>query len=804
MKIKVQCPCETRFEFEVEPVNGRMPMPISCPACGADATALANDLIKQQIAAAPAIRVTPVAAPSPAARMHVATASAPAPAAPAPPPAAKLSISKSHTAPAAAAQPAPPDSASTDAESEAAPAGQPCPRHKGESSVETCVVCGKPICLKCMEQFGYVCSAYCRQQATLKRIYIPVYAHQKSVVSDKSHALAKRLTFAITVLVVGVLGFWFWYTWFARDPKIVYVVHIPKPDELSHKYVPPDGFYQLIGPGQLAIVKDKKLSVVNLARNKDFWSAPLQSEAEAAAIQAARAKKEEIIKHTAKVRDAHGFDVTDYPGIDPLGESDDYEFANPNIVATTNDIWISFASHLLRFDRQSGSPKPVAIKDKILSVTPGDDAILVVSGAPATGQTLTEITLPDGNLQSEALTVAPPVEVASAAKTADKKAAASKTKPAKPDPSVNKIPVGQIKNLATQQAATPAPADPDAEASFDSFDEPRTPFIAAGPNVVQFTAKLLEQKMVSHVAMKAKGKSVFDSENVTASQGIDAAQEMMNDSRREMTGGMETEDVSRYQVTLHRRFAQGIPDWTGEVTGPPQFFALKTVDVIAAGQSIYVFDKNNKKLWDAKLTFSFANHFDRGSAPCLETKDALYFADLGILTRYDLATGNVRWRYNSVGISKIQADSHGRIVINTTTAGPDSIQYSQQINIRDKIHPVIASINPDTGKVLWVLSSVGENCFISGKFLYSTMVSTTMAALHLEDGPDTHYYLNLLDPANGHEIWGFHRGNQHIIKTEVQKLDSPPLLGRNPGDEILFPLATGRGYFAGGFLSLRR
>jgi hypothetical protein len=121
------------------------------------------------------------------------------------------------------------------------------------------------------------------------------------------------------------------------------------------------------------------------------------------------------------------------------------------------------------------------------------------------------------------------------------------------------------------------------------------------------------------------------------------------------------------------------------------------VDVVAAGQAISVFNKINRKLWDAKLTYSVASRYSEEQAPCLETKDALYFADLGILARYDLATGTVRWRLNSVGISRIQADERGKLYINTTTAGPESIKYSEQINIHDKIHPVILKVDPETG-----------------------------------------------------------------------------------------------------------
>jgi len=54
MEIKILCACGTKFKFDVEPVNGRMPAPIACPACGADATAQANTVIQSTLSPAPA------------------------------------------------------------------------------------------------------------------------------------------------------------------------------------------------------------------------------------------------------------------------------------------------------------------------------------------------------------------------------------------------------------------------------------------------------------------------------------------------------------------------------------------------------------------------------------------------------------------------------------------------------------------------------------------------------------------------------------------------------------------------------
>jgi hypothetical protein len=110
MEVKVLCQCGSKYKFDVEPVNERMPWPVSCPSCGADGTAQANEIIAQTFAAnplAPAPAAPPMAVPlamaapppppPPAAPAPAPVAAAPAPGglrinkpapAPAPPPAA--------------------------------------------------------------------------------------------------------------------------------------------------------------------------------------------------------------------------------------------------------------------------------------------------------------------------------------------------------------------------------------------------------------------------------------------------------------------------------------------------------------------------------------------------------------------------------------------------------------------------------------------------------------------------------------------------------------------------------------------
>src|SRR5690348_12914695 len=60
VSLKIECGCGQHYAFEVEPVMGRMPGPVTCPACGADGTATANEMISN-MGAAPAVSPAPAA-----------------------------------------------------------------------------------------------------------------------------------------------------------------------------------------------------------------------------------------------------------------------------------------------------------------------------------------------------------------------------------------------------------------------------------------------------------------------------------------------------------------------------------------------------------------------------------------------------------------------------------------------------------------------------------------------------------------------------------------------------------------------
>jgi hypothetical protein len=663
MKVKVQCPCGTRFEFEVEPVNERMPVPINCPGCGVDATDLANQVIRWQLAAPqPAVAPAPAIAPEPA---------------PAPRPAA-LRVAR-----AVPARDAPAGSTATSV------APRPVPLRP--------VPAGAPV-------------------------------WQKHLAQDELSPLTKNLILGAVGLLVLLGAAWFWYVWFARDPKIVYSLDFPKTNPVSGRSIEqPDAFYELLGPNRLLSVKNQHVTLMDVGQQIPIWSVLIP------------------------------------------GGADDF-YSTPRVVATSNDVWVAWSARLMRIDRQSGTQKPLSIPDPVLSVATGDNMILVLSGNPASNEVVTQFSLADGSTQTEEIAVSPPP-------AAPTNSAVDTGITAVPD---NSAPLARgtahlgssvrLKSLSFEASGN-VPQD---DLAFDRFETGSSPFFDAGPNAVWFKKVLLEHREITREAMKkAPAKSVLDNPNVTASQGLELAEEMANNAQRERTGGVDYIDVSRYQVTLHRLFAHDVPDWTGEIIGPPAFVPLKTVDLIVAGTNLVVFDKHNKKLWEAKLTFPVSSgyEFEDVRPPCLETADALYFADKGMLTRFDTATGNVRWRLTSVGISSVQADNRGRLYLDTTTLRPETIQYSQQISLHDRDLRVIMQVDPASGNILWRSDFPGStyHCLVSGKFLYSYRVWQTQDPLRFEEGPDTHFTLKLLQSSDGKMVWNHVLDKKDLVKVEVQK-----------------------------------
>ena len=655
MEVKIQCPCGTRFAFEVEPVNGRMPVRVKCPGCGAEGTDLANEEIRQKLAAT-AAPVPPVAA---------------------------------------AAVPF-------------------CPRHPKNPAAETCRVCGKPICGECMEQFGYVCSTYCRKRAEQTGMDVPVYGKQRAVIEARVAWAGAWFLRAAVFLAVVLVGAWIWYTFFGSQPRVIY----------SEKLSPGDRarFYQLLAPNQVLSIKANQMTLFDLAEQKQLWSVALNLGLPAPVpLNAARDDIEEPVRL--------------YP--------------EPRVIATTNDLWILFPGRLVQYDRHTGNNKQeLPLNPPFFGVAQNDSGMTVISSDESGRETITRIAFSNGTVQTA------PIESGAAVASP----ARSQPPPATIEVATNSADYAMAKLVAAKAIKL---------AERTSWGDR---FVPDGADVVRMKVDLIERKTIIHQAMKARKKSVVD-DNLTSGQSMEASEQMINDIRRDQTGGVEEEDASRYQVVLRRWPASTAPDWTGEVIGAPSFFALKTRDVLVAGNSILVFDKNNRKLWTATLTYSVPPHYSEDFAteaepPCVESGNTLYVFDRGMLTSFDAATGQVRWRLTSVGISQVQPDGQGRLYVTSTTASPDTIQFSQQFNLSSKVNPVILKVDAATGRVLWRNEGIGDRCFLSGKFLYAARAAENPLITPGED-PVLYFDLYRLGPSDGHAMWDYSQ-SRHPVQIEVQ------------------------------------
>ena len=47
--VKIYCPCGQKYAFDVQPVNGAMPVPVNCPVCQRDGTGQANQHLARML-----------------------------------------------------------------------------------------------------------------------------------------------------------------------------------------------------------------------------------------------------------------------------------------------------------------------------------------------------------------------------------------------------------------------------------------------------------------------------------------------------------------------------------------------------------------------------------------------------------------------------------------------------------------------------------------------------------------------------------------------------------------------------------
>lgn len=793
--MKIQCPCGTKYSFDVTPDMAQTPIRFVCQNCGLDSSDFVNELIRRELAAGTAAVPPPPPPPVPAGtEAHTAT-------------------SRVRIQPRSAADPA---SGDTNALSF-------CARHPGQVATHRCLVCHKPICPKCMELFGYVCSPYCASKAEAEGIEIPEYEGKRSVRDTQHWRKVGLVSGIIAVVIVGLLGFWFWFAWIGSHPRPVLSVRFA-----DRVY---SGASALSGKDQLVFLHGDTLARYDVKQKKEIWSRQLIDRKQLLQyINQAVKEMRGVETHPATGKPDAADVLNTAEGEQMMKYMETADAAAMQLHVRGHSIWVSSMRSLVRYDWDTGKPaQEIPLTDGLNGLIPrGDELLLIGTGEP--GQcVINHISLLTGESHLEKIGKPLPAPVAAGAAARPHAGTAAAKIERKP---LAGLPLGlqgadasrpldpakvadQVQNLTAparialpallasalhQQRAmaemgdeTPSRAPATPAPLFESADQ--LSLVPSDLGYIQFSVRMLEARFVSRNAMKAPpAKSVLDG-NLTVAQTPQAAEEILNDMQRERGGSYVTEDESRYRVTVRRPDSNDVPEWTGEVIGPPSLYPLKTVCVLAAGKTVIVLDATNRKRWQATLSYRvpgsgglFAQDTSRvGEGPCAERGDTLYVADEAVLTAFDLATGNVRWRIPSVGIAGWFFDDQGMMYVNTTTASPDSIKYSRQIDLSQKTSAIVLKIDPKTGKTLWTAEPGGLIVYVSGKYVYA--LSSHQAIEDERAKPyltgleiPSHVMIKRLDPRNGRELWQHYErrapldvqfaGNsiQLVFKKEVEVL----------------------------------
>ena len=620
-----------------------------------------------------------------------------------------------------------------------------------------------------MELFGYVCSPLCNAKAEAQKIHVPVYAGQKSVAEAQFWRKAGAIFGVVAVTMVALVGFWFWYAWFGSYPKPVFSVRFDNP-----AYA---GASKLCGRDQLVFLHGGTLARYDLGSGKQIWSTDLIN-------------RQQVVDELAQAEgtwqaaEARGRGQTP-PTTLPTPDADTIQLAMAGtegelqLFAVASNVWVGTPDKLTHYDWDSGKMLQEIPLSGIYGEIIPQGGELKLHGMNSAGQeTLMSVNLATGQSHTDevggpmtsgfaARGVLGAVALASARNNGSSADAGlpwvpgvNMSAPMDPGkvaqqaqdlPLPNRIALpaviassmhqeqimkqaneGDTDSQGTQPpwaAALAFTNDPHAEHNF---------LVSSEYGSVQMATRLLEERIVAHDAMKAPpAKSALDNANLSVAQTGDAVNEMLNQKQRENGANIVTENQSLYQVTLSRPDATGTTDWVGQVAGPPAVYSLKTVNVLAAGTTLIIFDKTNKKLWQATLAYTmaggdatdpFARETSRfGQGPCVERGNTLYVFDRAMLTAFDLATGKARWRLPSVGIVGLFFDERGMLYANSTTASPENIKFSRQIDINQKIDDVLVKVDPKNGRILWSSSPGGFISYISGKYIYALYINLPTA-----------------------------------------------------------------------------
>ena len=633
-----------------------------------------------------------------------------------------------------------------------------------------------------MELFGYVCSPLCKAKADSHGIDVPIFAGQKSVTEAKVWRRTVWVSSTVGAALLIFLGVWFWYAWFGCQPYTVFSVRFPEPRF--------SGQSAFAGKDQIVFLHGGTLARYGLKDKRQLWSHYLVDTNEVE-----REMAQEIKGVQAAIDNAYLHNPDNTPRMpDPIRLRRSLiksAEASLHLRVIGQNIWVMSGDKLTQYDWGTGKPvKEISMQNRYGGMIRRGDELLLLNDS---GESLTRINLntcesrtedigfPKTELARNDLKPARPGSRARPAgaglPTIPGQDMGKPLDPAKVAEQAQHLPLAArialpatLGNTLNQErtlkelnddSSSPPQAKPGRKMPQEMYS-----LVPTKDGFVQFATRMLEERVITRTAMKpAPGKSVLDG-NLNVTKTLDVANEILNDMQRSRGGDVVEEDESRYLVKL--RSPNGQNEWSGEVIGSPRLYPCKTVNAIAANKTLLVFDKNNKKLWQGTLSHNvvggghdFEDENARyGEGPCVERNGVLYVFDQGVLTAFELASGNAKWRLPSVGISGLFFDDEGMIYINTTDAGPDSIKFSRQIDVTQKTGALVQKIDPKNGKMLWTAMPGGPVSYVVGKFIYTVQSydpgdSEDQSPYIVETGLETPPYvkIKMLNCKNGREVW---------------------------------------------------
>jgi hypothetical protein len=618
----------------------------------------------------------------------------------------------------------------------------------------------------------------------------PTYGGRKFAMEREFWRKAGLISTIAGLIIFGVAGFWFWYTWIGSVPKVVFSVRW---DDISHS-----GGSWIVDGNQIVFLHGGTLARYNLKNKQKVWSLDLVTPDQ---INAGLKEQDEDAARQMREEGEVSGPTLQPANLRQKGIRIGLEEAL-TLYGTGKNIWVASGNSMTHYDWDTGNVlQNINVTNGIGDLKVHDTEFLAVSTSENGSPLVTHINMNDGSMSVEEISSSGPANVAKNKPGAADQGAGLPLSPVDDGRPINPEKARQqVQNMSyAGRLALPAllgnaqhQRQINAEmAEEDRGNRPPPPrraqaapaqqstnnlqdftFIPDGDSYLAFASTMVQANIVEREAVKAPPKkSALSDPTLSTANERDAVNEQLNDIQRTTGGDKVTEDLSTYQVAI-RRPNSPTPDWTGLVVGPPQLFPLQTVNVITAGKTVIAFDKSNKKIWQSQLTYDVvpsgsefgSSPSEYGAGPCVEHDGTLYIFDQAILTALDPASGNVKWRIPSVGIVGMFFDEKDNIYLNTTSGSPDDIKYSRQIDVSKENEATVQKIDGNTGKILWSYYPGGYISYLSGKYIFAYRASDSGDEdEQLNDGAaglENPSYLKIIriNPGNGHEMWDHEEG----------------------------------------------